>query len=696
MKKATKLLFIPMVSLLLTGFDFLDKLKKENNENETQQQEQPTISLNKPSLVFKVGESEKLVATVAKGEGGVTWTSSNTNAATVDAEGLVTAVAKGVATITATYSGKTATCSVTVKGTDDLYALSQVSDNENIKTFKLNVQSDEFRGDTSAVLEVGLENPIDVKPVMKILDLETMQDAPQSVWDFEYKCSLQKYNETSHEYEDTDVEYMEFDSANCTVDFKDNALDGQFKLSILPGGLTAEEEALYKKELEVKVFNGYNVYTPNELAYFNDINFDTVYRQNDTETRDINGSWKKFRRDHGLDENKVASSIYLQSDIVIRKENLPEVFFYTEAQAQEVGHPEWAGHMIDESDLYVHYADNFTFNGNYFHIDTQYIPLGEDTGSYGDFVSHSTLFKVCEAGSAVSLTEKNLVFKNCSYYGNSPRAEDKEGGEVSEESMGLIFFKVRNGGNADNNILVKSRFENFNVARACLSFYGEYGLNDLTIKDCYVHEGYSNGMYLYRNGDVHFINSKFENFGGGILQLTGKTEYTKTGFHIDADADTVLENYVTANEPWFVHTAGGIPQTALTNFKAFDAVVQGLSAAFASDTKFKKSFITSSNGAELMNVIIINYGATPYYTFKKANANQIGFDKNDANLAQYEGFLSSGLFMFQTDDGGLATHTGSPSADPTPYAYTFNGNYMALNCVQGGMNAGVVYGLHRV
>lgn len=48
----------------------------------------------------------------------VTWTSSNTEVATVDAEGMVTGVAPGTATITAeAYNGRTASCLVTVPGT---------------------------------------------------------------------------------------------------------------------------------------------------------------------------------------------------------------------------------------------------------------------------------------------------------------------------------------------------------------------------------------------------------------------------------------------------------------------------------------------------------------------------------------------------------------------------------------------------
>lgn len=78
-----------------------------------------TISLNKTQLTLTVGGSEGIVATVSDGSS-VTWTSSDSNIATVDADGKVTAVAEGTATITATVGTATATCQVTVEESQHL------------------------------------------------------------------------------------------------------------------------------------------------------------------------------------------------------------------------------------------------------------------------------------------------------------------------------------------------------------------------------------------------------------------------------------------------------------------------------------------------------------------------------------------------------------------------------------------------
>ncbi len=77
------------------------------------------MTLNKTTLSLEPGGEETLTATISPATASnknVTWTSSDTTVATVDANGKVTAVKNGTATITATTEDgtKTATCAVTV------------------------------------------------------------------------------------------------------------------------------------------------------------------------------------------------------------------------------------------------------------------------------------------------------------------------------------------------------------------------------------------------------------------------------------------------------------------------------------------------------------------------------------------------------------------------------------------------------
>lgn len=77
-----------------------------------------TVKLSKTSLSMAAGQAATLTASVTPADSTpktVTWKSSNTKVATVDAKGKVTGKAKGTATITASVSGgKAATAKVTV------------------------------------------------------------------------------------------------------------------------------------------------------------------------------------------------------------------------------------------------------------------------------------------------------------------------------------------------------------------------------------------------------------------------------------------------------------------------------------------------------------------------------------------------------------------------------------------------------
>jgi len=78
------------------------------------------ISLDQTSLVLKTGLTYSLKVTISPEDAfdkNVTWSSSNTDVATVNENGLVTAVAPGKASITVSsdYKNKTANCEVVVK-----------------------------------------------------------------------------------------------------------------------------------------------------------------------------------------------------------------------------------------------------------------------------------------------------------------------------------------------------------------------------------------------------------------------------------------------------------------------------------------------------------------------------------------------------------------------------------------------------
>ena len=89
-----------------------------------------SITLNKSELTLTKGQSETLVATIKPEdatEHTISWSSSNSNVATVESNGKVTAVGGGKATITAKAGGKSVPCNVTVKVPVESISLNRAS-----------------------------------------------------------------------------------------------------------------------------------------------------------------------------------------------------------------------------------------------------------------------------------------------------------------------------------------------------------------------------------------------------------------------------------------------------------------------------------------------------------------------------------------------------------------------------------------
>lgn len=112
-----KILFIISLAVLTIGL--LDSCKKEDPVVGV-----TGVTLDKTEMAITVGDPDvKLIAIVVPENAidkTVSWSSDNTDVATVDQEGNVHAVAEGKANITVTTKdgGKTATCTVTVKAAE--------------------------------------------------------------------------------------------------------------------------------------------------------------------------------------------------------------------------------------------------------------------------------------------------------------------------------------------------------------------------------------------------------------------------------------------------------------------------------------------------------------------------------------------------------------------------------------------------
>lgn len=115
-----------------------------------------TISINRSTASVKVDESIQLTASSSINSK-ITWTSSNSFIATVDANGLVKGIKEGTAVITAKGSEKTATCTITVNSKNDTDpGDEQVGDWTDFTNAKFELKKD---GVSKAIIEISNVTP---------------------------------------------------------------------------------------------------------------------------------------------------------------------------------------------------------------------------------------------------------------------------------------------------------------------------------------------------------------------------------------------------------------------------------------------------------------------------------------------------------------------------------------------------------
>ena len=485
MKKTSLIIGLALLVAPLAGCDFGDKTISVEN-----------ISLSETNLNIYVGDSKTLTATVTPDNATdktVTWSVAPQGVVSVN-EGAVSAIAAGECVITAKAGEKEATCNVKVEErivpVNEQYYISEVNQNANIQTYKLNTgESTDYKGAIER-LQVGTDNAFVMKPNLLVYSEETDLPVDSSVWTYPYEYKIEELDGAS--FVDAKATYAEFDASKASFNFNENAVGKTLKLSVMPGGLDAIDQAdpRFTKTIEVNVAEGYNVYSAKELAYFDDpVNcshrWATEYSLSVEQTQ---AAWTKFREENGLDKTYVADNIFLQSNIEITTKDIPSEFIYSEGQGGKVGY------LRDSTDIYFKENRNTLFNGNYFDINTSKLPMA-DVDPDWDNISHTTLFKVYEARTDVAGEQ---VFKNCSYFGNGARSENET------PKGGLIFVKFCSVNDAlQSNV----SFSNFNMEAALISLYVESHAR-VTVDSCDIEQGFSNFMYVYHKGIIDIKNEQ--------------------------------------------------------------------------------------------------------------------------------------------------------------------------------------------
>ena len=179
------------------------------------------VTLDKSNIEMKKGETASLKATVTPSDatnGGVTFTSSNKNVATVNGSGVITAKGGGYATITAKAGGKSAICKVFVPVTQTGIAVCGSADKE-VKLFeKLNLKVAKVPSDATDNFPVVWSSSdetiatVSNKGVVNGLAIGTaVITAKCKEWTVTYNITVvENPNVTTTELETTEVETTEY------------------------------------------------------------------------------------------------------------------------------------------------------------------------------------------------------------------------------------------------------------------------------------------------------------------------------------------------------------------------------------------------------------------------------------------------------------------------------------------------------
>lgn len=136
-----------------------------------------SVALDIVSSELKVGETLSLIATVTpdnRPDKTVAWSSSDTEVATVDEDGVVTAVGVGTTTITATCGPASAACEVNVSaafilGDSNCDKVVNVTDAVNTLSYILGDQLSQFDHDAADVNSDGEINEADVTETLYLI-----------------------------------------------------------------------------------------------------------------------------------------------------------------------------------------------------------------------------------------------------------------------------------------------------------------------------------------------------------------------------------------------------------------------------------------------------------------------------------------------------------------------------------------------
>lgn len=579
-----------------------------------------------------------------------------------------------------------------------VYAIAKkatIAQHEDNKQEKEN-KKDEFMDRTSSY-KVGDENNFDFEP--QLTTIIPNYDSPVdseiiSETEWNYNVSLLKLDGEEFKPVTLSDYSSSIDETNCLIDFNEAAVGNTFKISVVPQGLTADQDVnKFTVEYTVDVVKGYNLYDEKELSYIsNDADDIITYGESVANAKEV---WDAFKEENGLKKDYYPSAFIMHNDLSLTKEDIPSKYFYSEDEvsSSDPDYGNW-GYELDKDgnkvierkvigslrDYVTIYSrtlqenEKFTFEGNYFKFDVSELPtvVREDNKitPEGQGNSHSELFHFYGQP-----TEEATV-KNVKFDGNAPRANDMA------LSGGLILMKSMYG-------LKLTAYNNIAI-RWFITYFTLYSSNDAIIEKCRLYDNFN--CFVYAHGaDQTIIDSEMIAAGGpAIIQNMLNMNNNDPSDDITSNTTVVnskIESKVTGSEGWF-------------KIYGVSALVPSILAMNNLFLPFNRTFLTSGQAGEnYMNLICVNKSdsaesATVDYSVRGS----FTYDNYTFNYGQagatnpYFGAFYQTLLqmpqvppMFETNAGGFAftdaktglfDHTQSQIIDPSNGMY--NGDKLCL------------------
>lgn len=594
------------------------------------------------------------------------------------------------AQVQATITYKEKTCTVDVAVVE--FIVSSVEMPEFVNDYQAMVGEDsEFKDKTQEYL-VGSDSAFYFSPKVTIRNKDG-----RVVYDEagEIKIAAEVYILNGEEYEllDNPGVYVDIDQNKASFDFTEQAVGKKFKLAVRPDALTSAQMQegnieKYTKQFEFKVVEGYNVYSVAELLLWDNRNDNGYIWEGHEQAGE---AIAEFLQTKGITADpKQLKGLVLQTNLDVKKEDLPSCFFYSPETDPEV-----FASLDPESEKYknlngslkdgVYFAyrklgknGTFFLEGNYYTISVENIPkiVKQNTDTAytkdpGDVIAHTKLlWAVGEAGTneeSVSYTEC-IDIKNVNLVGNCNRQDDVWSG-------GMIFYE---------SVFAKTNITNTIARRWYITAFTDQCADNhqLTLDKVIFEDDYNSIIYSC-GGILDVKDSILRGAGGPVIiadHLAPESQNGREGAggwitKITVDDNSILQSYVTGQEGWFASMGA---QGAASTIASIDTLFN----------YFNRTYLTEVNGKKCMNLVVV-FKKDATYTLADTfahidgyakigsgeNAHTYNFAEAYTNAFVYGSLCGTGMPVFQGK-----TSTGIVAYNPTgKQLYTLTGGTTSVD-----------------